>query len=743
MTLPPPFMLNRMVFIGLCAVLVWAPLPFGSVHVWAYTVLQVLIFSLAFLYVLDRAWAGRREAVFWIRTPAAPWLLLFFLLVMFQLTPAPSGAAAFLSPLTHLDKSAMAAFFAGASATGDDPAWMRLAYVPGITLIEGVKVAAYLVAFFLTLHLLKTKQRIDALVSVLIAVGLFETLYAVYQTFSATPRILWWASRAGEHRYASGTFTVSNHFCFYLEMLLPLTAGFGFTRLKRKRRFIPGLKQPKALVQRMVGWFAPESPNPIALAVGAAVLVMGAGLLMSASRGGILSMGAAAFIMALLFFFRPDGRKQGFAIMAVCFLVVAYGLHIGLAPTLQKFEKTESLASRLYTSYTLLPIIGDYPAIGVGLGNLRYLYSRYAPPDPPVPNSGVWTAGYTHNDWLEVFTETGIAGGGLLLAAYLVFLHRLIRVWRRRRNRHAVGIGAGVITGMTAVGFHSFFDFSMRIPANPLTLAALAAIGYAALHRQGPSYNESFFYRTRTFHPRPFTRGLALLLSLILTAGVGFVSVRHLQAEMRCPTEYNSTLNLNWTPYLSDIEGAISLFPWNPEYHLKRARYYAKASGSAGTLRRRFNERAVESLEISLRLNSAQPYAWYLLGRQYARRDGTPAEYVEHWLPLADRCMDISVGYAPREESALARAALYWTWRAATLPEAAGSGEGMTRTKGIRKIQELFQRYLTLMPGKWQWAVEQVARYHRDTQVLLGLAPPKDEEMMRRILQWSVGREAE
>lgn len=735
--------LNRIAFFGLSCLLIWAPLPFGSIHVWAYTVLELSVCLIFFLFCLDRFWPTGDAPIIWIKTPVNAFLLLFLFLIPFQLLPLPPSLTAVISPSTYADQSAMASVWRAVSGANADWPWGRLAYAVYPVIRDGLKAAAYGVVFFLCLHLLTTKKRINILIVVLISVGTFEAVYAVYETFSVNPKIFWWDSRVGGARFASGTFIVSNHFCFYLEMLFPLAAGFMFAHRKRKKRFVPGLMQRKALIQRFVGWFAPESPNPKAFLTMGAALAMGLGLLLSASRGGILSMGAAVFIAAALFFSRTELRKFSIAIMAFCLLVVAYGLHIGIDPTLQKFEHTEGLSSRLYTSWTLLPIIGDYPATGVGVGNLRYLYPRYTPPNPPVPFDGVSAAGYSHNDWLEAFTETGAAGGGLLLASYLVFLYKMIRLWQRRNDQHAVGIGAGVITGMTAIGFHSFFDFSMRIPANPLTLAAVAAIGYAALHRQGPSYNESFFYRTRTFHPQAVIRGLALLLSLILSTGAGFVAVRHLQAEMQCPTEYNSTLNLNWSPYLSDIERAISLFPWNPEYHLKRARYYAKTRMVSESMRDRFNHRAVESLEKSLRLNPAHPYAWHLLGRQFVRRDEDPAEYMDRWLPLADRCMDISVGYAPRDEPTLARAARYWAWRAATLPEAARAGEGMTRAGGIRKFQELFQRYLTLMPRKWQWAVEQVAPYHRDPQILLGLAPPEDEEMVRRILQWSVKGEVE
>jgi O-antigen ligase len=730
-------MLNRAAFFGLCGSLIWAPLPFGSFHVWAYTVMVVFVYSSLGLYVLDQAWPTRKSPTIWVRTPVTPCLLLFFLVIWLQLTPLPAPLTAIVSPQAHADQLSMASIFQDVSRAETEFFWMRISYALGTTMMEGIKVGAFLGGFFLSLHLLRTKQRIDILIYVLVAVGVFEALYAIYQTFSLSPRIFWWSSRAGGHRYASGTFTVSNHFCFYLEMLVPLTVGLAFSRIKRKRRLIPGLSHPRALIQRMVSRLSPDSPTPIGMILGGAALVMGGALLLSASRGGILSMGAAAFIMSALFFFRPDGRKHSLAILAICVLVFGYGLSIGMKPTLQKFEQTQGLASRLYTSWTLLPIIGDYPVAGVGLGNLRYIYYRYTQPDIPVPYSGVWTAGHAHNDWLELFTEAGVVGGGLVLVAYLVFLRRLIYIWRRRQNPHAVGIGAGVITGMIAVGLHGFFDFSMRIPANPLTLAAVAAIGYAALHRQGPDYNESFFYRTRSFHLSPVSKGLVGVAALVVMGGAIWVSVRHFQAEAYCPTQYNSTLNLNWSPAVDDIEKAISRFPWNPEYHLKRARHFANVDPADDSHRRRLIRQSVEGLQTALRLNPAQPHAWYLLGRQYARRRQDISEYFDRWLPLSDRCMDMSLSYAPREESTLARAAMYWTWRTAILP-VESPDDALSRSEGIKKLQDLFQQYLTVVPQRWRWAVKQVHQYHPSPQVLLGLAPPENKDMKRDILQWTV-----
>ena len=270
---------------------------------------------------------------------------------------------------------------------------------------------------------------------------------------------------------------------------------------------------------------------------------MGVAILLSASRGGILSLGVTMLLTAVLFLSKKTHRKYGGLALCLCLAILTYGLHVGIDPTLDKFENPNSLYERLHITRTIIPMIQDYPVSGVGLGNFRHVYPRYIDDYDRVASSG-----YAHNDWVEAGTETGWLGLGLILLAFGVYLVKMIRIWRRRRDLHALGIGAGAMAGLLAIGLHSYFDFNMHIPANPITLAALMAVGYAAVHRQGHGVSESFFYPKREI---PLTRfrqyallGLAVLVSGFAVGSTG----KHFLAEAVCPTEWNSTMNLNWSP---------------------------------------------------------------------------------------------------------------------------------------------------------------------------------------------------
>jgi len=92
----------------------------------------------------------------------------------------------------------------------------------------------------------------------------------------------------------------------------------------------------------------------------------------------------------------------------------------------------------------------------------------------------------------------------------------------------------------------------------------------------------------------------------------------------------------------------------------------------------------------------------------------------------------------------LMSSAWYWVWRAHLLPETepetAGETGGSVRTRqeGIRKFQDLFQRSLRLKPESWKKAARRVREYYPDDTVILGIVPPENEALQKRVLQWVV-----
>ena len=681
----PESKIDRVIFIGIIFLLIFAPLAFGSVHVWAYSIIEVGVFVLVVLWFADRLIFSRAETLVWVKTPVNLILIMFLVLIGVQLIPFPDSMVELISPHTYADKKQLFTLLTQASDASSEGPWgMMLSYTSHATVVEWLKLAAYVGMFFLVLNTATSKQKIDILVYTIILVGLFQALYAIYQVFSISPKVWWWKSRVGGSRYASGTFIVSNHFAGYMEMVLCLAFGFLIAQKRKIRRLGSGLNGSRSFLKKCVIWFAPESARPKMIFFFFVTALIGVALLLSASRGGILSMGVTLLLMSVLFFSKQRHRIYGVLALCLCAAIFTYGLHVGIDPTIEKFENPNNRSGRFHVTRTILPMISDYPCLGVGLGNFRYVYPRYIDDYDRVRASG-----YAHNDWVEAGIETGFPGLVLILLGFGIYIARMIGVWRDRRDFHALGIGAGVVAGLLCIGMHSYFDFNMHIPANPLTLAAVLALGYAAVHRQGRVHGEFFLYPTREI-PLTGLRRVTLLFLVMLISGVGVCwTGKHFLAEAACPTEWNSTMNLNYDPGLSNIERAISLNNGNYAYHNKRAVHFMSLTAKDTQEKKAHALETGKSLEQAVRRNPAMGVLWYNMGKTYASATLDMFDYLNRRLPLADHCFDTAVHCGPRNEYLLSNVARYWVWRAGMLPEKGKEGKKVRMLEGKKVGQKM------------------------------------------------------
>jgi len=734
--------IDRLIFAGIIGLLIFAPLAFGAVHVWAYTMVELGVFFLLLLWFLDRLFFSGGESLTWVRTPLNIFMVLLVVFIALQLMPLPLEWTAYFSPKACADKLKL--YELTRQAGGEGGRGLSSAYYGHPLVMNGLKILTYLGMFFLVLHTARSKKRLNILIYTLICIGVFEVLYGTYQVFSTTPRVWWWGKsfylQAGR---ASGTYIGANTFAGYLEMIIPLVFGFIIAQRRRQRRLVSGLDGARSRIQRFVGLLAPESANARMIFLFCAGIVLALGLLLSGSRGGILSLGAAMLGVSIIFFFKRGYRKYSALTIVFCLLAFSYGLHTGIEKTLARFGDVLSLEQRLYTTQTVFPMVADYPLVGVGLGNFKYVYPRYV-----TENNLAAVGGHAHNDWVEAFAELGVVGGGLVFAALLVYLLKMVRVWRGRRDLYALGIGTGAMAGLLSLAFHSYFDFNMHIPANPLTLAAVLAVGYAALHLQGRGFKESFFYRLREIRLTLARRVLIFLPALLALSGGMYAVGSHFMAEASCPTEWNSTLNLNWNPDYPEIRRAIELNPYNAEYRYKLAGFYYRMAGSytrAGIaepgILKEFNEWAIAGLEKAVRLNPADGRYWFELGKRYSFRSYDPYGYVNQWLPLAEACFEQAVQCAPKDPVLLFNVAWYWVWRSGLFAYTGGGGSieaesGLSPGRdGFQNFQELFQRSLALDRRRWKQAVQRVWEYYPDDAVVLGIIPEGDLKLKNEALR--------
>ena len=320
-------------------------------------------------------------------------------------------------------------------------------------------------------------------------------------------------------------------------------------------------------------------------------IVLGLGLLLAGSRGGIISFGISMFCMIFLFAFKDGYRKYGLIAACLCMLILAYGLHVGIDKTFERFEYFGDIYFRFERNESVVSMIKSFPIFGTGWGNFMYMYPRYGLP----MYSDRLILGNAHNDWLEMASESGMVGTIIFLGALITFLVKSIRLWFRREDSYAIGLGVGVIFAVISISIHSFFDFNMHIPANPMALSIILAIGFLSLHIDRHSNYDRIFFKTRSVSLKSRFHLMAVVIFVILT---GFFMLNkitgHLVAEAYCSTELNSTLNRDKKPPLEDIKKAIEYDPSNAGYYDKLAHYYMRLPFESDDSRIEHNEEIIK-----------------------------------------------------------------------------------------------------------------------------------------------------
>jgi O-antigen ligase len=458
-------------------ILVFAPIPFGSVHVWAYSAINMTVLGLGLWWLasLARDFVRRRPLPS-LAYPATLPVALFFALVIFQLVPLPLAWIGVLSP------KAFDIYLAVNQATGIDREFATLSLVPFETRLALVQGVVYVLLCYLVQGVFVSRKHVVSMVRTLIVIGAVVSLYGLFEKLSGHNHILWWKNVwAGRSFRIFGTFINPDHFGLYLELILPLSMAYVYRSRFHKSAQVKSSKRRKKLFRRILDLLQDEEAHAqktgLQLFFTALMLVV---LVMTGSRGAMLGIAAGFAVMAGLVFVKT--RRKGFGVLLLVAILVAgiYGARIGLDPVIERWQKTEIRMDdvRLGFLKSAWPMIRDYPLFGTGLGTFEEAYPAYKL-SALGQNRGLT---HLHNDWAETLTDTGVLGLICVIWAYLALLIWLVKRWMRQSSTLAMAVGLGAIGALTCAGVHSLVDFGLRMPANGLTLAAIVGLAIAGMH---------------------------------------------------------------------------------------------------------------------------------------------------------------------------------------------------------------------------------------------------------------------
>jgi O-antigen ligase len=420
-------------------------------------------------------------------------LAIFLGLVLFQTVPLPEGIVRLISPRTLELRNQLSVKSSGLSyessvnspevghqssvtssnnrspisnnqslTINDKSLTTTLSFFPFATKVEFFKwlALAGLFIFLLRWKLSDNRYRImNHLIIAIFLVGVFESLYGIFEFFSGHRHIL---NMDWSHRVSSvtGTFVNRNYFAGYLLMVIPLSIGFFFSR---------DADQP----WRLGNWrHRLSSLDGKTLLLGFGLILMILGLLLSASRMGIVSLLISFSLISLLFRDPRRGTKISRMPVLIFGLALLWAAWIGLDAVMSRFFTiSEGLESRWMIWANTLGILKDFLFLGSGLGTFTEAFSMYR----SFHIVGLIT--HAENDFLQLASEVGLFGAGLLLILFLfLFFATVLGIRSHSHGRPQRYIGIGGLVGVLALMFHSIVERNIQVPANAFLYVVMWAM---------------------------------------------------------------------------------------------------------------------------------------------------------------------------------------------------------------------------------------------------------------------------
>ena len=470
---------------ALAALLVWAPLASGAYRGWPLAIAFLLVGATAAAWLVA---ALVERQLQWRRTPLDLPLALLLGLVALQIVVGNRALVAWALAPAHLVTEVAADFPAPFLTVGS--------VTPRQTLTSGLVFAGYAAVYLLVVQTVRTRRQVGFFVSLLLTVGGVMAFLGLLDYLTGETWLLAWRDHPFTGRL-SGTFVNPDHFASWLAMLMLLGLGWLVARTPSRRR------TPSLATRLTVRELREQAVRRYLPLIG--VIVMGVALVFTLSRGGLV--GLVVGLLALVGLLSASGRARRSLVVTASLLiaVVAYGGWIGFGPWVARLAQTPAGSLDRLTQYIAsLPLLREFPILGVGLGAYRDIYFRH---QPLAHHPDRFYFPYAHNDLLQLVLELGVVGTVLCgffawrLVADLVGTHLLGRgacpvdggegPEAMRSDRFSVGIAVGALAGAAGLTAHSALDFSVRIPAVGLLAAALLGLATVALHtRMQPDHEQ-------------------------------------------------------------------------------------------------------------------------------------------------------------------------------------------------------------------------------------------------------------
>jgi O-antigen ligase len=267
-----------------------------------------------------------------------------------------------------------------------------------------------------------------------------------------------------------GPYVNRNDFAAWLLLAIPLVVGYGIARMASRA----GGRRGTAVIESVL--------DARAILLSGAVVLMTAALVASLSRSGLAGIGAGLCLLGLLGRRRLGAAGTGAFALGMAALLLLSTQYTNMTALAFRLGDAlpEDVGGRMTIWRETWPMARDFLGVGIGVGAFERGMLVYQ------QSSRLLFFNHAHNEYLQVLAEGGLlvslpAAAAILTGGWLA--------WRRlhRDETSLFWIRAGAVSGAVGIGIQSVWDTALRMPANGVLFAIVAAIALHSHPRAGAS----------------------------------------------------------------------------------------------------------------------------------------------------------------------------------------------------------------------------------------------------------------
>ncbi|MDH5662384.1 MAG: tetratricopeptide repeat protein [Elusimicrobiota bacterium] len=312
-----------------------------------------------------------------------------------------------------------------------------------------------LAIFYITVYLLQDEKNLKRLLYIGFAVGTIASLYALLQYGGIEP--IWPMQLDPFGTRSVSTFGNPNFLASFLMLILPVVAVLAiYEKSLVKKVFLGGLF--------VINFF---------------------GLLVTRTRSAWLGLFVALVFVAfyLLYYQRPlilRNRKWLILLVGILFLMMLYPVRFdeqkgkNVRAVTIAFEKVKSVVDFKQMAYvqrfliwqSTYSMFKESPVLGHGWGNFEIIYPFHQGKFLKIKEYSPFRthANNTHNEILEIASQTGIVGLGIYIWLFILFFKTGIGSYRKLNSEYDKIIALGLLGSILGMLIDNLLNVSLHFP---------------------------------------------------------------------------------------------------------------------------------------------------------------------------------------------------------------------------------------------------------------------------------------